>query len=155
MRLPVLTLACCLLIAGCGGAAELSSIRTTDAALAALQEAGFTCDDPEISEAGEEDGNASGYIIIDCERYAMDLIDDVPAWEAQFTEECSFLSSPEQREVLGEVDIVFGADWLIRSRDYGSLVQWQPGATPADFARELGGRAETWADTCERLGGWD
>lgn len=146
---------CALLLAACSSTVESVSFATTDDALAAMAEAGFDCPDPQITEPESSDGGVVDFTIIDCGRFALDLIPDMPAWEEQFAQECSFLSTPEQREVLGEIELILGANWLVRSRDYGEVVQWQPGAQPADFVDAFGGQAETWAETCERLGAWD
>jgi hypothetical protein len=155
MRLIPLVIAGVFALSACGGPTELSLMKTTEAGLAALADAGFPCPEPDISEVGAAEGSATEYTIIDCEDFALDLFADMPAWEAEFASECANLALPEQREVLGEIDLVFGADWLVRSRKYGDTVQWLPGAGPRDFASKLGGRVETWAQTCERLKAWD
>jgi hypothetical protein len=155
MRIAVAALTSCLILVGCGQTTELSAIPTTEAGLAALAEGGFTCTDPEITDVAKSDEIPTDYTIIDCEDFALDLFADMPAWEKQFASDCTELSSPDQRVVLGEVDLVFGSDWLVRSRKYGDTIQWLPDAGPKDFASKLGGRVETWADTCVRLGAWD
>jgi hypothetical protein len=152
--IPVLA-AGALVLSACGGSTELTSIKTPEAGLSALADAGFPCPEPDISDVGAAEGSTTEYTIIDCEDFALDLFADMPAWEAEFASECAGLSLPEQREVLGEIDLVFGADWLVRSRKYGDTVQWLPDAGPKDFAGKLGGRVETWAQTCDRLGAWD
>jgi hypothetical protein len=150
-----LTIAACVLLAACSSTTQSVSITTPDQAVDLLTEAGFECPDPEVIEPDNDDGGIVDFTIVDCGRFAMDLIPDMTAWESQFAQECSFLSDPEQREVLGEIELVLGQNWLVRSRDYGEVVQWQPGAQPNDFVIAFGGQSETWAQTCERLGAWD
>jgi hypothetical protein len=154
MRRSFGLIGCALLLAACSSAVESASFATTDEAGAALAEAGFDCPDPQITEPEDADGGVVDFTIIDCGRFALDLIPDMSAWEEQFAQECEFLSTPEQREVLSEIELIVGANWLVRSRDYGEEVQWQSGAQPSDFAAAFGGQAETWAQTCERLGAW-
>lgn len=155
MRRSFGLISCALLLAACSSTVDSASFATPDDAREALAEAGFDCPDPQITEPESSDGGVVDFTIIDCGRFALDLIPDMPAWEEQFAQECAFLAMPEQREILEEIELVVGTNWLVRSRDYGEEVQWQPGAGPSDFADAFGGQAETWAQTCTRLGAWD
>jgi hypothetical protein len=135
---------------GCS-AAEPVTFGSTDEVVEALTEAGFTCADPEISPQATDET----FSVIDCGRFAVDLIPDMSAWEAELIRDCGSLDSPDQREVLSEITVVSGPGWLIRSRDYGEVQQWQMGAEPGDFAAAFGGSEESLGQVCERLGGWD
>jgi hypothetical protein len=135
---------------GCS-ATEPVTFSSPDQVVEALTDAGFACADPDISpqEADET------FSVIDCGRFAVDLIPDMSAWEAELMRDCGTLDSPDQREVLSEITVVSGPGWLIRSRDYGEVQQWQVGAEPGDFATAFGGTEESLGQVCERLGGWD
>lgn len=139
-----------LVLIGCS-ATEPVTFSSTDQVVEALSDAGFTCADPEISPQAADET----FSVIDCGRFAVDLIPDMSAWEAELIRDCGSLDSPDQREVLSEITVVSGPGWLIRSRDYGELQQWQVGAEPGDFATAFGGTEESLGQVCERLGGWD
>jgi hypothetical protein len=140
-----------LVLTGCGSAPEPVVITSTDQALQTLRENGFSCDDPEVIAQGE----GETFSTVDCGTYAIDVISDQQAWAKELGDDCSSLDSPEQREVLSEIALVRADTWLLRSRNYGEVQQWQPGAGPADFAAALGGSEETLAQVCESLGSWD
>jgi hypothetical protein len=139
-----------VLLIGCSSSAPVT-FGSTDEVVESLTAAGFTCDDPEISP--QADGET--FAIVDCGRFAVDLIPDMSVWEAELIRDCATLNSPDQREVLGEITVVSGPGWLIRSRDYGEVQQWQPGSEPGDFVAAFGGTEESLGQVCERLGGWD
>lgn len=146
-----LSIAVLVLLTGCGAAPEPVVLTSTDEALQTLRENGFTCDEAEVIEQAPDETFAT----VDCGTYAIDVITDQQAWEQELGTDCSALNSPEQREVLSEIVLVRADTWLLRSREYGEVQQWQPGAEPADFVAALGGTEETLADVCESLGAWD
>lgn len=139
-----------IVLVGCSQT-EPATFDSEEAVVQAVQDAGFTCTDPDISPRAPDET----FSVVDCGRFAVDLIPDMSAWEAELVADCTTLDSPDQREVLGEITVVTGPGWLIRSRDYGEVQQWQQGAQPSDFAAAFGGVEETLGQVCERLGGWE
>jgi hypothetical protein len=139
-----------LILSACSSTQPVE-FASPDEAITAIEEAGFSCSEPDIQPQAADET----FSVVDCGRFAIDLIPDMAVWEAELAQDCQTLDSPDQREVLGEVTVVSGPGWLIRSRDYGEVQQWQPGAEPSDFVSAFGGTAESLAQVCQRLGGWD
>lgn len=149
-RWPLIGFGAVLLLASCASP-EPASFGSEQDVVAALSDAGFTCSDPEILPKAEDET----FSVVDCGRFAVDLIPDMSAWEAELIADCQTLDSADQREVLNEIVVITGPGWLIRSRDYSEVQQWQPGAEPGDFTAAFGGTEETLGAVCERLGGWE
>jgi hypothetical protein len=150
IRVALIGIPVALILSACSST-EPVEFSSPEAAIEAIEAAGFDCPEPDIQPQAADET----FSVVDCGRFAIDLIPDMASWEAELAGDCETLNSPDQREVLGEVTVISGPGWLIRSRDYGEVQQWQPGAEPDDFVSAFGGTAESLAQVCERLGGWD